>query len=132
WLYGREGNAAYLSFVLPLRRITTRLPPGPTLALARVLSGIFTGYIAASRVLPLPLRGYIEHVIGHFTPARRTEGIYDQLKPAYAKYYTRNEAIALLQSAGFVDVRIHHRHGYSWTVTGVRPERLVSGALPAS
>lgn len=26
WLYGREGNAAYLSWVLPLRRLTTRLP----------------------------------------------------------------------------------------------------------
>ena len=28
----------------------------------------------------------------------------------------------LLADAGFVDVRIHHRHGYSWTVTGVRPQ----------
>lgn len=120
WLYGREGNSAYLSFVLPLRWMTTRLPPGPTLALARVLSATFTGYMAVSRVVPLPLRGYIRNVIGHFTPARRTEVIYDQLKPAFAKYYTRAEALALLASNGFHDVRIHHRHGYSWTVTGIK------------
>ena len=121
WLYGHEGNSAYLSLVLPLRRLTTRLPPGVTLALARVLSAMFTMYIGVSRVVPLPLRGYIQNVIGNFTPARRTEVIYDQLKPAYAKYYTREEAIDVIRSAGFVDIGIHHRHGYSWTVTGVRP-----------
>lgn len=121
WLYGREGNAAYLSIVAPLRAVTTRLPAAPTLLLARVLSTLFTGYMAVSRVVPLPLRGYINHVIGKFTPERRVEVIYDQLKPAYAKYYTREEARALIASAGFSDVRIHHRHGYSWTVTGIRP-----------
>ena len=47
--------------------------------------------------------------------------IYDQLKPAYAKYYTGAEAEALLRKAGFVDVRAHHRRGYSWTVIGTRP-----------
>jgi SAM-dependent methyltransferase len=130
WLYGREGNGAYLSLVLPLRQVTTQLPPAATLALARVLSAMFSGYIAASRVLPLPLRGYIQHVIGNFTPARRTEVIYDQLKPAYAKYYTRAEAVALIESAGFVNVRIHHRHGYSWTVTGVRPEAPAAAPRP--
>ena len=121
WLYGREGNAAYLALVAPLRALTTRLPAAPTLVLARVLSAMFTGYMAVSRVVPLPLRGYIRHVIGKFTPARRVEVIYDQLKPAYAKYYTRDEARALIASAGFTDVQLHHRHGYSWTVTGIRP-----------
>ena len=124
WLYGREGNAAYLSLVAPLRAVTTRLPAGPTLLLARVLSRLFTGYMAVSHVVPLPLRGYINNVIGKFTPARRVEVIYDQLKPAYAKYYTREEARALLASAGFSDVRLHHRHGYSWTVTGIRPPQF--------
>ena len=35
WLYGREGNAAYLALVAPLRALTTRLPAAPTLVLAR-------------------------------------------------------------------------------------------------
>jgi hypothetical protein len=77
--------------------------------------------MAISRFVPLPLRGYINHVIGHFTPDRRVQVIYDQLKPAYAKYYTHDEARALLTSAGFTDVRIHNRHGYSWTVCGTKP-----------
>lgn len=47
--------------------------------------------------------------------------IYDQLNPAYAKYYRRDEARALLEDAGFQDVRLHHRHGYSWTVLGTHP-----------
>ncbi|HEX5108647.1 MAG TPA: class I SAM-dependent methyltransferase [Vicinamibacterales bacterium] len=129
WLYGREGNAAYLSLVTPVRALTTRLPPGPTLVLARVLSALFTGYIALSRVAPLPLRGYVQHVIGKFTPERRTEVIYDQLKPAYAKYYTGAEARALVEAGGFADVRLHHRHGYSWTVTGVRPADRTPGSV---
>jgi SAM-dependent methyltransferase len=121
WLYGREGNTAYLSLALPLRAMTTRLPARPTLLLARALSAAFTVYIGVSKVVPLPLRGYIQHVIGQFTPQRRTEVIFDQLKPAYARYYRREEAIDLVAAAGFKDVRIHHRHGYSWTVTATKP-----------
>jgi hypothetical protein len=41
--------------------------------------------------------------------------IYDQLKRAYAKYYKEHEVRKLLENAGFEDVRLHHRHGYSWT-----------------
>jgi SAM-dependent methyltransferase len=130
WLYGREGNTAYLSLIAPLRALTTRLRPGPTLVLAKVLSTLFTGYMAASRVIPLPLRGYIRHVIGKFTPERRVEVIYDQLKPAYAKYYARDEAHALIAAAGFTDVQLHHRHGYSWTVTGVRPPLTAQRTSP--
>ena len=55
------------------------------------------------------------------TPAKRRVVIYDQLNPAYATYYSRAEAEALMAGAGFVDIRLHHRHGYSWTVTGRRP-----------
>jgi hypothetical protein len=47
--------------------------------------------------------------------------VYDQLRPAYARYYSKAEAVALLSAAGFADVQVHHRHGYSWTVTGTRP-----------
>lgn len=121
WLYGHEGNGAYLALIRPLRWVTTRLPPGPTEVLARALSALFTGYMAVSRVVPLPLRSYIQHVIGNFPPERRVQVIFDQMKPAYAKYYRRDEALQLVRSAGFENVRVHHRHGYSWTVTGTKP-----------
>jgi len=55
------------------------------------------------------------------SPDKRRVVIYDQLNPAYAKYYTREEACALLARHGFDDIRLHHRHGISWTVVGTRP-----------
>ena len=120
WLYGHEGNGAYLGAVTPLRWLTTRLPAAPTEWLARALNVAAGLYIGGCKVMPLPLRGYMMHVFGKFTPERRVQVIYDQLKPAYAKYYKQREAIDLLATAGFTDVQIHHRHGYSWTVLGVK------------
>ena len=55
------------------------------------------------------------------TRDKRRLVIYDQLRPTYAKYYTGPEARELMSRAGFGDIRLHHRHGYSWTVVGTRP-----------
>jgi hypothetical protein len=55
------------------------------------------------------------------TPAKRRVVIYDQLNPAYAKYYTSQEAHDVLARQGFSGIRLHHRHGYSWTVVGAKP-----------
>jgi hypothetical protein len=76
-------------------------------------------YIGAARLIPfLPMRKYMVDVLGRFDWRTRRLTIYDQLNPSYARYYTRDEAEALLTEAGFTDVRSHHRHGYSWTVVG--------------
>jgi hypothetical protein len=64
---------------------------------------------------------YMTQVMGRLALDKRRLGIYDQLNPACAKYYTKDEAIALLASAGFADVRCHHRHGYSWSLAGTKP-----------
>jgi SAM-dependent methyltransferase len=121
WLYGREGNGAYLAFALPLRAITTRLPDRALWGLSAALSALLQVYIGACRFLPLPMRNYMRNVVGKWTPEVRKLTIYDQLNPAYAKYYTRAEGIALLTDAGFGNVTAYHRHGYSWTVSGVKP-----------
>jgi hypothetical protein len=71
--------------------------------------------------LPLPLRGYILSVFEKMSPEKRRLIIYDQLNPSYAKYYTQLEAKKLLSDGKFVNIRIHHRHGYSWTVIGTKP-----------
>ena len=49
------------------------------------------------------------------------ELIFDQLNCSYARYYTRSEAVALLERGGFQDVKAYHRHGMSWTVMGTKP-----------
>jgi SAM-dependent methyltransferase len=123
WLYGREGNEAYLAFAVPLRAVTTRLPHGALAAVAWLLTAPLSAYAAACRFLPLPLRGYMLSVIRRLSWKKRQLNIYDQLNPAYARYYRRHEAIDLFARGGFTDVHVHHRHGYSWTVTGTRPPK---------
>lgn len=118
WLYGREGNGVYLAFIRPLRAITKRMPHRVLAALCHVIDLIAMVYTAASRILPLPMRQYMQTVYCRLAPDKRRLVIYDQLNPAYAKYYREDEARSLLENNGFKNVRTHHRHGYSWSVTG--------------
>lgn len=121
WLYGREGNEAYLRLVEPLRRLTVRLPRPLLAGLCHLLTLCLALYVPLCRVFPLPLRDYVNHVLGRFSWAKRYLVVYDQLNPTVARYYTRAEAEALLAAGGFRAVRSHHRHGYSWTVIGEKP-----------
>jgi SAM-dependent methyltransferase len=121
WLYGQEGNGWYLRLARPLRAVTTRLPHAPVLRLSKILNAGLKVYIACCRRAPLPLRDYLLQVFDRMDDRKRVVIIYDQLRPAYSRYYTRREAVELLSSAGFAEVRTHHRHGYSWTVLGTKP-----------
>lgn len=121
WLYGHEGNEPYLALFGTLRALTTRLPHRGLAALAAVLEVAASAYAAACRPLPLPLRGYMRHHFARLDRSQRRLTVYDQLNPAYARYYRRDEAHRLLADGGLVDVELYHRHGYSWTVTGRNP-----------
>ena len=121
WVYGREGNETYLALVGPLRALTTRLPHFMLAAVSFALTALLGAYAAACRLLSLPLGGYMRQVVSRLDWSKRYLTIYDQLNPAYARYYREPEAVDLLAAAGFSDVRIYHRHGYSWAVTGTRP-----------
>jgi SAM-dependent methyltransferase len=118
WIYGREGNGLYLAIMEPVRKLTKRLPDSALTALCWPLALTLSLYAMLCRVLPLPMRAYMREVIGLQSLSERVVTIFDQLNPAYAKYYTHAEAIDLLASNGFVDVSCYHRHGYSWTVAG--------------
>ena len=104
-----------------LRWTTQRMPHRLLASLVWCLGWLLDLYIAAARILPVPLRGYATDVLARLTRDKRRLVIYDQLNPAYAKYYSRQEAEDLLLRAGFSRVRLHHRHGYSWTVVGEKP-----------
>ena len=121
WLYGREGNGLYLALARPMWWLRRRLSQQGLDLFVRLLYPFFWIYMTVSRVLPLPLSAYMCRVMLPLTPDKRRLVIYDQLNPAFAKYYTRDEARVLLASAGFTDIRMHHRHGMSWTVVGRRP-----------
>jgi SAM-dependent methyltransferase len=121
WIYGWEGNAAYLRVALPMRKLTTHLPHGALAAMASVLNVGLDVYVPLAKRFPVPLAGYMKSVIANLTREHRKLVIYDQLCPAYARYYREREARELLEKSGFVNVRLHHRHGYSWTVMGDKP-----------
>lgn len=121
WLYSREGNELYLTFVEPLRWLTTKLPDAFVVALSHVLNIFLSLYMYPCRWLPLPRYRHIRHVIAKMTWRQRTLVIFDQLNPAHAKYYRRVEAEGLLRDSGFVNVQIYHRHGYSWAMKGSKP-----------
>jgi len=120
WLYGKEGNKLYLTLITPLRTLTKYLPHFVLAILVWMIYYPFLMYIQLCRWLPLPLRSYLLHVYKKMSPEKRRLIIYDQLNPAYAKYYTKAEAMKLLLDGGFINVRAHHRHGYSWTVIGTK------------
>jgi SAM-dependent methyltransferase len=121
WLYGLEGNRAYLAIALPLRTVTRQLPDRMLDAVVGLLDLPLRAYIWACGFLPLPMRGYMREHLGRLAPDKRRLTIFDQLNPTHAKYYTEQEARDLLADAGFADVKLHHRHGYSWTVVGTKP-----------
>lgn len=121
WLYGKEGNGLYLAFIIPMRVLTKRLPHFILAFLVEIMYWPLVLYIKFCRRLPLPLRGYMLSVFEKMSPEKRRLIIYDQLNPSYAKYYTQVEAKKLLLDGKFVNIRIHHRHGYSWTVIGTKP-----------
>ncbi len=126
WLYGKEGNDLYLTLIKPLRVLTKSLPHLLLASLVEIIYFPLVFYIKLCHVLPLPLRGYVLSVLEKMSPKKRRLIVYDQLNPAYAKYYKRFEAEKLLLDGGFENVRIHHRHGYSWTVIGTKPRLQIS------
>jgi SAM-dependent methyltransferase len=121
WLYAREGNELYLAILGALRAVTTRLSHRTLAALAAFLEVFASTYAALCRRVPLPMRDYMQQHFLRLDRRQRRLTIYDQLNPAYARYYGADAARALLAANGFADVRLFHRHGYSWTVTGRKP-----------
>lgn len=122
WLYGQEGNETYLAFSSPLRALTTKLPHWGLELLTTALTPLLVAYKQLCKVFPLPMRTYMLNHIDRLDQLQIRQTIYDQLNPAYAKYYKRQEAIALLQDNGFINVQCYHRHKYSWTVVGEKPD----------
>jgi len=120
WLYGREGNELYLSLVTPLRAVTKRLPHPLLMGAVYPLCLLCDVYARLCRILPLPMRDYFRGHLRNLSLAQRRLTIYDQLNPAYAKYYRKEEAYQLLAAHGFTRVQLYNRHRYSWVVAGTK------------
>lgn len=121
WVYSAEGNRCYRAVLGALRSVTPHLPHAALSALSSVLTLLLDVYTFACRWLPLPLRDYLLQVLSKCTREKRKYTIYDQLNPSFVKFYRRAELVELLEHCGFEDVRVHDRHGYSWTAVAVKP-----------
>jgi SAM-dependent methyltransferase len=121
WLYGKEGNQLYLTLIHPLRLLTKHLPHFALAALVWIIYYPLLFYVYLCLSFPFPLREYLLTTFKKMSPEKKRLIIYDQLNPAHAKYYTRFEAEKLLADGKFENIRIHHRHGYSWTLIGTKP-----------
>ena len=122
WVYGKEGNRLVVGLIVAMRGITTHMPHWMLALLASTCNVVLDVYVPACRLFPvLPLADYVRNVIGRFSRHKRYLVIYDQLRPAYAKYYTEKEVRSLLERVGFTDVMLYHRRKYSWTASGRRP-----------
>ena len=121
WLYGYEGNELYLRFVLPIRKLTSKLPDVVLDVICKILCAILSVYARLCKYIRLPMRNYMINHYANLDWKHRSWTLFDQLNPEYSKYYKRSEAISLLVNAGFVGIDLRHRHGYSWTVLGRKP-----------
>ena len=104
-----------------MRRVLARVPDRAVRWLSRGLNVGLEAYLPIAKRWPVPLAGYMTNVVSKLDRSHRELVIHDQLRPAYARYYREREARALLEGSGFSDVELHHRHGYSWTVSGRKP-----------
>ena len=86
--------------------------------IAGFLNLLLQPYIYVCKYINLPLRNYWLKVFNKCGWKKRNDMIFDQLNPAYAKYYKKKEIEKELLDAGFINLKFHHRHGYSWTVVG--------------
>ncbi|MDB5551027.1 MAG: class SAM-dependent methyltransferase [Rhizobium sp.] len=116
----REGNGLYYYFVLPLRWMTTKLPDSLLFVVSKLLAGGATAYAALCQLLPLPMHIYFRSVFAKVAWRERVMLVFDQLNPTYAHYYRGSELKQLFEVAGFGDIKMVHRHGYSWAVVGTR------------
>jgi SAM-dependent methyltransferase len=115
WVYGRENNFFYLAFYKAICGLTKALPNFIVDKISYLLNVLLVPYIFFCKFFKLPLRDYFLKVFAPCGWEKRKYIIFDQLNPEYAKYYRKHELITELEEAGFKNIKLYHRHNYSWT-----------------
>jgi SAM-dependent methyltransferase len=118
----KEGNEFYCAFALPLRAITTVIPDWALHVLSQTLAVPASIYGFLTKFLPLPMKTYFTSVYNKMAWHDRVMLIFDQLNPSYARYYRREELESAFKKAGFTNLQVVHRYGYSWAMCGDKPQ----------
>jgi SAM-dependent methyltransferase len=116
WVYGLENNRWIVHGLTPVRRVLfSRLPIGVTHA----LSWLPAAALWALLRLGLSRIEYFRLIRG-FDFAHLRSIVFDQMLPAIAHYWSRDEVEALMCRAGLEDVQLAWVNEMSWTAIGRR------------
>jgi SAM-dependent methyltransferase len=118
WVYGLENNLTYVLVRKTLSYLTRFLNDKFLDRISLALSYIFDLYGLISKSIfnnKLMLSSYYTQVFSRCGRQEKKYIIFDQLNPAYAKYYKKSEVLSLLNKNGFENIALYHRHSYSWT-----------------
>jgi SAM-dependent methyltransferase len=117
WLYGRENNGWIVWFADPIRKgLFSWMPLGLVHALSYPLSAALWLFV---HIFPAPIEYFRLLKRLKFDHLRAI--VFDHMIPKIALYYRKDEAIALLKSAGLEDVEAHWVNEMSWAVHGRKP-----------
>lgn len=117
WLYGRENNGWIVNFANPVREgLFSRLP----LRLVHLSSWPVTAGLWMALRLGLQQIEYFR-LIRTFSFQHLQAIVFDHMIPKIALYYSRDEAVALLEGAGLEQVEAVWVNQMSWAVSGVKP-----------
>jgi SAM-dependent methyltransferase len=117
WLYGHENNGMIVHLFDPLRRwLFSRLPLPVVHALSHLPTSALWLYLRLGGG-SLAYHGLIRRF-----PYRHLRHIvFDQMIPRTTRYYRKDEARALLESAGLQSVEVAWVNEMSWCAAGTKP-----------
>jgi len=119
WLYGRENNAWLIRFFNPIRKIFFSKMPLPLVyALAYPLTALLWGFLK----IGLGRTEYFK-LIRRFSFKHLRAIVYDHMIPRIANYYTKAQALELLENTGLEALQAHWVNEMSWTVVGIKPKK---------
>ena len=118
WLYGYENNEWLIRYFNPVRKFLFSKMPLP---LVYGLSFPATAMLWSFLKLGFGRTEYM-CLIRSFSFRHLRAIVYDHMIPIIALYYTKNEAIRLLEESGLVDISAHWVNEMSWTVIGIKPD----------
>jgi SAM-dependent methyltransferase len=118
WVYGYENNETYVIFQRIFRKLFRLIPDLILDRISLFITYVLDLYLFLSLRLfnsRLPLTSYLDSLFRKCGRRQKKYIVFDQLNPVYAKYYKKEEVVSLLKNAGFSEVKMFHRHSYSWT-----------------
>ena len=119
WLYGYENNEWLVRFFNPIRKFFFSKMPLP---LVYTLAYPLTGSLWLFLKMGLGRTEYLK-LIRTFSFRHLRAIVYDHMIPRIANYYTKDQAVQLLENAKLIDIQVHWVNEMSWTVSGAKPNQ---------